>query len=169
MTAPRRKRPDAFTLVESLLAAVILAMTVSSMVVPFVAGAQNDQAAGRGAVAITLAQDLMEEILAKPFSDPDDGNHEPGPDGDEPAGRALFDNIDDYHGYTEPPGAIIPHQGGAPMDDHAATLSRRAEVAYVSVSGQDGGEEAVFCRVIVRVDWREDNLVTLTRLVYANE
>lgn len=152
-----------------MLAAVILSMTVSAVVMPYVSGAQNDLANGYQTLAVTLAQDLMEEILAKPFSDPDDGNRNVGPDGAEAAGRELFDNIDDYDGYTEPTGGILPMQTKLLNNPLAGRLSRRATVTYVRVAGQDAAEDIEFCRVSVYVDHGSQNLITLTRLVYANE
>ena len=165
------KKRDAFTLVEALLAAVILAMTVSAIVMPFVAGAQNDLVSARGALAITLAQDLMEEILARPFSDPDDGDHANlGPDnGETPGDKQTFDNIDDYDNYAEPAGHIQTHQVDIAVDPMTATLSRSAVVAYVYVSGQDTSKPPTCCRVGVMVSNGTEALVTLSRLVYANE
>lgn len=165
----QQKRWDAFTLVEAMLAAVILSMTVSSIIMPFVAGAQNDLANAYQALAVTLAQDMMEEILAKPFSDPDDGNRVPGPDGSESAGRELYDNIDDYDGYTEPTGMIVPFEPELLTNPLTVQFARRVTVTYVRVAGQDVSEPADFCRVAVQVDRDPNNLVTLTRLVYANE
>ncbi len=169
MTRLRRKKPrKGFTLMEALLAAVILSMTVSAMVVPFVAGAQNDLAQSRQTLAVTLAQDLMEEILAKPFSDPDDGAQHPGPDAGEST-RADFDNIDDYHGLVEPAGQIQPYLTGPLTDPVGATLSREATVEYIYVAGQDLSQPPSFCRVIVTVRHNGDEMACLTRLVYANE
>lgn len=138
---------------------------------PFVAGAQNDLVSARGALAITLAQDLMEEILARPFSDPDDGDHARlGADNAEtPGDKQTFDNIDDYDNYTELAGHIQTHQVDIAVDPLTATLSRSAVVAYVYVSGQYTSKPPTCCRVGVTVSNGTETLVTLSRLVYANE
>jgi hypothetical protein len=50
--------------------------------------------------AVSLAQQLLDEILSRPFVDPTDLSTTLGPEADEPS-RAAFDNIDDYHGYHD--------------------------------------------------------------------
>jgi len=165
MKTPRRQSERAFTLLEALLAAVILAMAVAAIAMPFTAGAQNEMADARRTLAVALAQDLMEEILAKPFYD-DQGATTLGPDGGERS-RAQFDNIDDYHGLTEAPGTIAGADGRIISDPAAVGLSRDVQVAYVYVSGQDTSKPATLVRVIVTVRYHGDPVVTLTRMVYA--
>lgn len=151
-----------------MLACVILAAVVSAMVMPFAAGAQNDQANARQALAVALAQDLMEEVLSKPFDDPGGAARTPGPDAGEAAGnRATFDNVDDYHGYTEQAGTIRPFQQTRAADPLAAALSRGATVEYVRLAGQDPAIPMNVCRVTVRVCQGGMELAKLSRLVYA--
>ncbi|MFW6133169.1 MAG: hypothetical protein ACOC8F_04675, partial [Planctomycetota bacterium] len=165
-TAPPN-RARGFTLAESLLAAAVLAMTVAALTLPFSAAARNAQVGTRRALATALAEDLMEEILAKPFLDPDEPG-EPGPDSGEPS-REHFDNIDDYHGYVESAGEITTSTGEAVTDDGADGLSRDVTAEYVYVSGQDSASDPDFIRVTVRVARAGDPLVTLTRLVHSLE
>lgn len=164
----RRTIRNAFTLVEALLAAVILSMTVSAMVMPYVGGAQAQSENARHALAVTLAQDLMEEILAHPFSDPDDGAQRPGPDFGE-SSRDRFDNQDDYHGYYEGPGEIQPFRQGVLDGDYSERLARAATVCYVHVAPQVASDPYRFVQitVVVSIDSRE--LIRITRLSYANE
>jgi prepilin-type N-terminal cleavage/methylation domain-containing protein len=150
-----------FTLLESLLASVILAASVSAVLIPYSAGARNDAYSAEKALATSLASDLMEEIIAHPFSDPDDGSQVAGPDSGE-YGQASFDNVDDFHGLTEPAGFCT-------TDPRAAALSRGTEVQYVFVNGQDASEPPKVCRVTITVDHGDETLATLTRLVYCNE
>ena len=168
MTAPRRQ-PTAFTLAESLLASIILAMIVSSMVMPFVAGAQNDQANARQALAVALAEDLMEEILGRPFDDPDGTGSVLGVDaGEVSADRTTFDNVDDYDGHNEVAGDIVPSQQVEVSDPLAASLSRHVTIEYVQLPGQGVVIPPDACRITVRVRYGGGDLVTLTRLAYAN-
>jgi MSHA pilin protein MshD len=171
MEVSGRRRSRAFTLIEALLAAVILAAVVASVLLPFTAGARSQVVEVRQTLAAGLAESLMEEILLRPFEEPGDGDELPeapasfGPDAGETT-RQDFSAIDDYHGYTEPPGSIVDSQG-APVDDEGVVgLSRSVSVTYVTVAGQDPAEDPLFLRVVVEVQHQGKPLVTLTRLVH---
>ena len=151
-----------FTLLEALLAAVILAMVVGAIVMPFTVGAQNTAAASRQTLAVNLAQDLMEEILAKSFHDPD------GAEVGE-TGRSNWDDMDDYDGYSEAAGAIASFDGVVVSDPAAVGLTRGASVEGVYVSGQGPPDPVTFMRVTVEVLYHNQSQVELSRLVYANE
>jgi len=161
-----RNHPVAFTLVEALLAATILAMAIFGILVPFTSGAQNQQVDAKRTMAVNLAQELMEEILAKPFYDPQ-GASNVGPEPGE-SNRGRFDNIDDYNGYSEAAGAIVNHDGSVASDPIAGGLTRDASCTYVHVSGQDQHQPATFIRVTVTVRYNGTPMVTLSRLVFAN-
>ena len=157
-------RSRGFTLVEALLAAVVLAMAVTAITMPFSSGAMNDQVDARHTLAVNLAQEMMEEILSKPFSDPQ-GASAPGPEPGE-SRRAYFDNVDDYHGYTEGEGSIANRSGEVVTDPAAKGLSRRVTVQYVYVAGQETSQDPSFVRVVVEVRYNGDPVATLVRLVY---
>jgi hypothetical protein len=80
-------------------------------------GAASRSAAsiGNRAVAQGLADELMAEVLQTAYSDPD-GTSVFGPDGAESTGpRAAFDDVDDYHGWSQSPpqdrnGDVIPNR-----------------------------------------------------------
>ncbi|MHC4715675.1 MAG: type IV pilus modification PilV family protein [Planctomycetota bacterium] len=150
------------TLLETLLAAIVLAMAAGAIVMPFTAGARCAEHDARLTVAVGLAQDIMEEVLSKPFADPDGG------DGQE-ASRANYDDLDDYDGHEEPPGGISSFDGGAVSEVTATGMSRHVTVEDVYVSGQDTGEPATFKRVTVEVRHQGRALTTLCRLVYADD
>jgi len=164
MRWPLRNPDGGFTLLEALLAAVILAMAITAITMPFTAGAQSQLEDARRTLAVNLAQEMMEEILAKPFADPQ-GASAPGPETGE-LSRALFDNIDDYHGYEEPAGAVADPYGQVINDPEAVWLSRHVTATYVYVSGQDVSAEPTFLRVQVEVRYKAQPVVNLTRLVY---
>lgn len=154
-----------FTLLESLLAAVVLAGAISAVIWPFSVAAQNQQASERRTLASCLAQELMEEVIAKPFNDPD-GPGGLGPEVGETT-RADYDNIDDYHGYSEAAGQIRSFDGEVMAGDAGAYLSRNVTAAYVYVSGQDISEDPTFISVTVEVQYRGTPIATATRLVYS--
>jgi len=158
------RQASGITLLESLIAATLLAAVVSSVIWPFTAGAQNELAGARVSIASQLAQEMMEEILSKPYEDPQ-GAEGLGPDAGEST-RDDFDNIDDYHGYTEPAGGVLSFDGEAADDPAAADLSRSVTTAYVHVSGQDASDAPSFISVTVTVSRDGEALAKLTRLVY---
>ncbi len=162
-----RQHAEGFTLLEALLAAVVLAFAAVAITVPFASAARNEQTDARRTLAVSLAQELMEEILSRPFMDGDPSYaRNAGPDPGEST-RSLFDNVDDYDGHTEPPGAITDMAGNVVDCSVSEGLSRRATVSYVHVSGQEMSEPPTFVCVVVEVRYAQRPVVTLTRLVYA--
>lgn len=164
MCRPRRILPAAFTLAESLLAAAILAIAVAAVTVPFASAARNEQADARRTLALGLSQEMLEEVLTRPFLDPD-GASTPGPGNDETS-RDLFDAIDDYDGYTELPGQIATIDGVVMSGSAATGLSRHVSAEYVYVSGQSTGGGPTFIRVTVAVKFNGDTIAEVTRLAY---
>ena len=160
----RSRSRRAFTLMEALLASAILLIGVLSVTVPFASGARNEQADARQTLAVALAQEMMEEILSKSFTD-SEPNSRLGPEPGET--RSQFDSYDDYDGLVEPPGGIRNFQGTACADPVAADLSRSVSVSYIRVPGQSLSEPYSF--VLVQVTIREGarEIVKLSRLAYA--
>ena len=96
MSCPHEHSVLGFTLIEALLASVVLAASVTAITVPFSSAAQNQHVEARRTQAVALAQELMEEILAQSFADDNpDTARNPGPEMGE-TDRRLFDNVDDY-------------------------------------------------------------------------
>ncbi len=153
------------------MASVILALTVSAAVMPFTCGMRNQQVESRQTVAVSLAEDLMEEIILKPFEEPGDGDETVelesnfGPDGGE-LSREDFSAIDDYDGYTEPDGQVLDPAGDIITDPVVAGISRHVTISYVYLPGQDVGESPTFFRIAVEVRYNNQPAVTLTRLVH---
>ena len=111
-------------------------MAVVGIIVPFVAGDQNQHDDARRTVATNLAQELMEEILTKSFCDP-------GPMPGAGTSRTLFKFINDYN-----------------------RLSRTLTASYVTVPGQTPVVPPIFACVTVEVDYHGNCITKLTRLVY---
>lgn len=104
-----RRASRGVSLVDAILASVLLATAVVAISTALVAGAQQTYEAVDGRRGTELAESLMEEILSLPYSDPG-GASLPGPEAGEPT-RASFDNVDDYHGYSESAGAVVDRSG----------------------------------------------------------
>jgi MSHA pilin protein MshD len=89
-----------FTLAEGLLAVGVLAIAVGGIMAPISASYQQTRTISQTSTAISLAQQLLDEILSKPFVDPTDLSTTLGPEADE-TNRTAFDNMDDYSGYHD--------------------------------------------------------------------
>lgn len=150
------------------MASAILAMSILALTLPFTAAAQNQRADGQMTLAVALAKELMEEILTKPFYDPQGGGLTLGPEPGE-IGRGFFDNIDDYHGYCQNAGTVTNATGEVCTDDLATGLSRSVTAEYVRVAGQGVTDPETFVRVTVTVSYRGAAVVSLSRLMYAME
>lgn len=153
------------------MAATILAIAVAAIFMPFTCGIQSQSIECRQTLAVSLAEELMEEALRLPFEEPDDGDDLPepvskfGPDGSERF-RSSFTAIDDFHGYQEQPGQICDSAGRPYDDDAMAGMSRSVSVSYVYVSGQDTSESPTFMKIVVQVSHDGQEIVKITRLVH---
>ena len=127
-------RSRGFTLVEGLLAAAVLGVATVAVVGPIMAARQQSASIAGDAAALALARQLMEEIAAKPYADPDDGNIILGPEATEPS-RAYFDNVDDYHGYTDSTQTLRT------VDGQNAALAMEATVNATTVTTEPPTEE----------------------------
>ncbi len=93
-----------FTLMEVMFAVLVLSFSVAALTQAIVSGQSHTYEAMHASRAITLAETMIEEILGKPYNDPD-GDTPVGPDVSE-VFRDRFDCADDYDGYTEAAGAV---------------------------------------------------------------
>ncbi|MFA6133715.1 MAG: hypothetical protein WC869_06825 [Phycisphaerae bacterium] len=153
----------AFTLVESLMAAVVLTVAITAITMPFAAGARNEETDGRMTLATGLAQEMMEEVLSKPVKDPQGGTAF-GPDAGEVT-RSRYDDVNDYKTVTEAAGQIADAGGAIIKSPLSSGLSRETTVAYAWLDGQDTSKPADFYRVTVTVKHRGTTLITLSRLI----
>jgi hypothetical protein len=155
------------TLIEAMLASTLLAMSASAVLLPFSVGAQSEAEDARRTTALYFGRELMEEIVSKPFDDPQ-GDEGVGPDSGE-ISREYFDNIDDYHGYLDGYGrskGMVGMEGQTIGNLATDGLARQVEVAYVHVSGQDVTGDANFVSIQVIVTRNKDEILRLTRLVH---
>lgn len=97
----RDLRARGFTALETLLAAGILAIVAAAVSGALSAGRMQSRNAQDTVHASMLARALMDEIIRLPYTDPH-GYTSLGPDSGENS-RAQYDNIDDYHNYTDGP------------------------------------------------------------------
>ena len=145
------KRPRitwGFTLMESLLAAVILVIAITAITMPFAVGASNEEIDGRMTLAVSLAQEMMEEVLSKPLVDPAPASDCFGPEPGEST-RTRYDDLDDYKVWIEPLRQIKDAGGIILTGPLVNTLSRETYVENYWLAGQDHSKPADFFKVTV--------------------
>lgn len=137
------------TLMEVLLACAVLGFVVAAVAPAIVAGQMQAHDAMREERAVQLADALLEEILSKPYADPE-GATVTGPDAGETQ-RTLFDNCDDYHGYSEALGAVSDAAGVAYPSVYSV-FSRSVTCTYETVSVTGLGSKAGLTVVVTVTD-----------------
>ncbi len=95
-----------FTLIEALLSIVLVSIAGVALMSGIASSIDTTDAAVQEAVALGLAQQLMDEIAICRYVEPGGDPYSPvlGPESGETAGnRTLFDDIDDYNGLVDEP------------------------------------------------------------------
>lgn len=126
----RSLRPAAFTLAEVAVSAIIVStMLVAALQAVAAArfGMQRLSAHTRG---MLLAQDLVAEILQQAYADPAAGPDSFGLGADEAAAgnRSLYDDVDDYNGWSASP----PQTKDGSEISWASDYQRSVVVAWVN-------------------------------------
>lgn len=161
----RRSRPrhSAFTMIEVVISTLLVGTVL-------VAAMNNMGAATRGQLdnrersqASLLAGQLMEEITALPYGDPEGGTGLGTDTGESSTTRADFDDVDDYAGWIKTPPQ--DKQGNALTS--GTGLSRTVTVDYMdpsnlaNTSQTDQGVK----RIVVVAKTKTETLAELTALV----
>lgn len=166
MGTVRWRRWGGFTLIETLIAAAILAVSVAAIAHAITAGHAQTEDSLHRARAVALAEAMLEEVLSKPYRDPS-GATTIGPDSGETS-RALFDNIDDYHGYpSKADDAGIDDALGESYGPEYEGFTRRVTVEAKSVLSPRG--EDLMPGMLITVEVRDQAGATwvVTRFVEA--
>jgi prepilin-type N-terminal cleavage/methylation domain-containing protein len=142
-----------FTLVESMIAVVVLAISVTAIAGVLTASREYGSVTDDVVTAQELARQLMEEITAKPFADPD-GPSALGPEVGETS-KALFDNMDDYHGYAD---TTVRNPGNK-------RFARNVTCQYRATRTGAGTSVGDFLMASVTVKGPDGRVVTLSQVV----
>jgi prepilin-type N-terminal cleavage/methylation domain-containing protein len=132
-----------FTLIEAMMAVVVLAIAAAGVLLPFTSGAAVRAEGRRMTLAAKLAADLMEEIVASPYED----------------------IVTGYDGYSESQGQVKDTAGVVFADSAYANFSREAGCQYVYVPQESGTAEPVFIRATVRVYYQGRQTAIVSRLI----
>ena len=91
------------TLVEVVISTLIVGVMTVAALNALAGATRSGVSAGNRAIALGMADQLMAEILAVEYSDPD-GSAVFGLESGEAAPRINFDDVDDFHGWNcQPP------------------------------------------------------------------
>ena len=101
MISYNTKQCSGFTLIEMVMAIVVLASAVGGIMFSFVQNASSSADPMIQQQGIIIAQGYLEEVLLKPYSDPDGGET----DSCEEGSRVLYDDVADYDCINDTAGA----------------------------------------------------------------
>jgi Tfp pilus assembly protein PilV len=166
-----RKNRMGFTLAEAMMATVVLGIAAAGVLLPFTSGAAVRAEGMRRTLGAKLASDLMERIITRPFHDPDGNAYDYNLGAD--AGETTFedfDNLDDFHDYSELQGQVKDAAGTVFTDLNYARLSRDSKCDYVYVPQVfvpqgSGAGVSKYIRITVRVYYSGKEIAAIHRLV----
>ena len=107
--APRRRR--AFTLIETMLTAIIVGLAISALVKQVLVSTQQNRFTQRMTTGSFLANNVREMMAGLPFNDPSMGTTTFGPESGEVL--ATYNDVDDFDGFDSTVRPDIP--GGQPV------------------------------------------------------
>lgn len=163
------KNRQGFTLAEAMMAMVVLSIAAAGVLLPFSSGAAVRAEGMRRTLGARLAGNLIEQIVARPFHDPDGDadDYSPGPDTGETT-IEQYDNIDDFHDYREEQGQVKDADGTIFTDPAYVNFSRNVTCEYVTVPQQPLQSEPEKCNYIlvsVYVYYNGKTMAAINRLV----
>lgn len=128
----------AFSLIEVMIAMVVVAVLMSAALHAVGAAGSVRLHTTEAARANALAQDLMQEITALPYEDPDGAYGSFGPTSQEhdTGNRSLFNDADDYHEWEASP---PQHKDGTPIAGYQG-WTRRVTVERIGSQTHDSGD-----------------------------
>ncbi len=138
-----------FTLIEALIASVLVGVGVSAMMVATKSGTQVNAGAREITHAINLGQEIREWTLKLPFVDPETPDNPPGPDGAENP-QSFVDDIDDLMDVTYSP----PRNGTGQALTDMSGWSQKITLTWrnpddLSASVANGASEMIYVEVLV--------------------
>jgi prepilin-type N-terminal cleavage/methylation domain-containing protein len=134
-----------FTLIEAVLAMVILSMAAAGVLLPAVSGASVRADGLHRTLGAMLANDLVEQIVNTPFGD-----------------------IVTEYNYTEDPGQLKDASGATFTDSMYANFSRDVscrEVNHVPGQTEESPAPYFFILATVRVSYLGQELASIDRLI----
>ena len=153
----------AFSLAEMIVCIALVGMMLVAALNTLGVARQGKRTIGDRSRGLLLAQQLMSEILAKPYDDPDGDEGGMGARGQENTGdRSRFDDVDDFDGWSASP----PEDAEGTPEKDLVGWTREVTVARVSTANttQSTGSESGVKRIVVTVKRGDQVVATLTAL-----
>jgi len=169
----RRRGEAGFTFIEILITLVFMSIALLAATSQFPMGLRVSESAENITLGTNLAQELLEEIRAYSWEDPNEPPYPPlGPDGLGETDRFSFDDIDDFDGLMETPPVDLD---GNPMDGaggrpNFSKYSRDVTVVYIDeTTGDVSAVPTPYKRIEVGVSNIYTGLRTSLRLFLARQ
>jgi Tfp pilus assembly protein PilV len=137
------KNGAGFSLVEAVIATVVLGIAAAGVLLPFADSAASRAEGMRRTLAAKLAADLMERIISTPF-------------------EQIVNNFD---GYTEPQGQVEDATGAVFTSPIYAKFSRTVSCQYVYVPQENGAAQPKFIRATVQVYYEGRQVAAISQLI----
>lgn len=124
------------TLMETVLSVLLVGGVLAATLQVVGPTARATQLAGDEALAIYLADELLQEIDAQPYEDPATLANTIGTEAGEsaPGNRSSFDDVDDYHGWS----GNVQNAVGVAMTGLSGTWTRSVTVVFVPLGAPNG-------------------------------
>jgi Tfp pilus assembly protein PilV len=145
-----------------MIASVVLAVAVIGISWTLAASYQQSAVRGNKATALSLAQELMEEISAKPMDAPSTGDQAGWSGG--VTNRALYDTIDDYNGYSDVSSSLPMNDGNTIDAGDGGAYTRTVTVTTNALPTGLTGTSSDFMLVTVTVSMPQQQSMTLSQL-----
>jgi len=131
-----------FTLVEAMMAVVVLGIAAASLLLPFISGAALQAEGINRTLAASLANDLIEEVVNTPF-----------------------DQIYTNYNYSEPQGQVKDASGVVFTDKNYSRFSRQVICQYVNVPQATELKSPKYIRVTIQINYDGKQIATINRLI----
>ena len=148
-----------------MVALAVLGIAVGAVITPIGASIDQKRRAMKQSLAVVLAEQLIEECVARQVWSLDAEWPTLGPSGDE-SWRTLYDERSDYHGVSEDAGQFgVVHGPRLAAADFPPNMRRTATAQYLFLPGERTFYTWDVMMLTVRVYDGDQELVTLRRLI----
>jgi MSHA pilin protein MshD len=145
------KRMSGFTLVEMIIAIVVISVGVAGVLSAFMTSVKGSGDAAVGKQLVAIADEMMEEVLLRPYGSGATATAGNAMGCGSSASRAAFDEVGDYNGYQttdvcDIDGVAVPGLGGYTVSVivQSATLGAPAVSALrITVTAASRGQSIV--------------------------
>jgi Tfp pilus assembly protein PilV len=137
------KNRAGFSLVEAVIATVVLGIAAAGVLLPFADSAASRAEGMRRTLAANLAAGLMEQIINTPFEQ----------------------IVDKFNNYTEQQGQVKDATGAIFTSPIYAKFSRTVSCQYVYVPQESGAAQPEFIKATVQVYYEGRQVAAISRLI----